>query len=194
MGGIRKRLAQSLATKVILSTVLLSLGVVTLAGSALYSRLSDGIQSASLASSLAESKFTFFDAEYKLVISRNSTVEERKKILADIIVNSTTQIVKEARREVVFLRPPTTSISRVSYEMSSALIVPLSVPQSLRKQVSTSGEVKYAFSKIKLKSGIKEDSLIVGKRVNIPSGGNYEMYIVFSLGNQQATLELIQNS
>jgi two-component system sensor histidine kinase MtrB len=194
MGGIRKRLAQSLATKVILSTVLLSLGVVSLAGSALYSRLSDGIQSASLASSLAESKFTFFDAEYKLVISRNSTVEERKKILADIIVNSTTQIVKEARREVVFLRPPTTSISRVSYEMSSALIVPLSVPQSLRKQVSTSGEVKYAFSKIKLKSGIKEDSLIVGKRVNIPSGGNYEMYIVFSLGNQQATLELIQNS
>ena len=43
MRGIRQALSQSLATKVILSTVLLSLGVVSLSGSALYSRLSDGI-------------------------------------------------------------------------------------------------------------------------------------------------------
>jgi len=194
MRSIRQALAQSLATKVILSTVVLSLGVISLAGSALFSRLSDGIQSASLTSSLAESKFTFFDAEYKLVISRNSTVEERKKILADIIVNSTTQVVKEARREVVFLRPATTTRSKNSYEMSSNLIVPKSIPQSLRKQIAKSGEVKYAYAKIMQKSGVEEQSLVVGKRVNIPSGGIYEMYIVFSLGNQQATIELIKNS
>ena len=194
MRSIRQALAQSLATKVILSTVVLSLGVILLAGSALFSRLSDGIQSASLTSSLAESKFTFFDAEYKLVISRNSTVEERKKILADIIVNSTTQVVKEARREVVFLRPATTTRSKNSYEMSSDLIVPKSIPQSLRKQIAKSGEVKYAYAKIMQKSGVEEQSLVVGKRVNIPSGGMYEMYIVFSLGNQQATIELIKNS
>jgi len=194
MRSIRQALAQSLATKVILSTVVLSLGVILLAGSALFSRLSDGIQSASLTSSLAESKFTFFDAEYKLVISRNSTVEERKKILADIIVNSTTQVVKEARREVVFLRPATTTRSKNSYEMSSDLIVPKSIPQSLRKQIAKSGEVKYAYAKIMQKSGVEEQSLVVGKRLNIPSGGMYEMYIVFSLGNQQATIELIKNS
>ena len=40
----RSPLAQSLAAKVILSTVLLSLGVVWLIGSALYSQLSDGIK------------------------------------------------------------------------------------------------------------------------------------------------------
>jgi len=194
MRSIRQALAQSLATKVILSTVVLSLGVILLAGSALFSRLSDGIQSASLTSSLAESKFTFFDAEYKLVISRNSTVDERKKILADIIVNSTTQVVKEARREVVFLRPATTTRSKNSYEMSSDLIVPKSIPQSLRKQIAKSGEVKYAYAKIMQKSGVEEQSLVVGKRVNIPSGGMYEMYIVFSLGNQQAPIELIKNS
>ena len=194
MRSIRKTLSQSLATKVILSTVLLSLGVVSLSGSALYSRLSDGIKSASLSSSLAESRFTFFDAEYKLVISRNSTVEERKKILADIIVNSTTQVVKEARREVVFLRAPGTLRPINSYEMSSNLINPKSLPQKLRKEVATSAEVKYAYANVKQKSGIEEQSLVVGKRVSIPSGGRYEMYIVFSLANQQTTLELIKNS
>jgi two-component system sensor histidine kinase MtrB len=46
-------LSQSLAAKVILSTVLLSLVVVWLTGSALYSQLSDGIKKVSLESSLA---------------------------------------------------------------------------------------------------------------------------------------------
>jgi two-component system sensor histidine kinase MtrB len=194
MKSIRKALSQSLATKVILSTVLLSFGVIALAGSALNSRLSDGIRSASFNSSIAESRFTFFDAEYKLVISRNSTVEERKKILADIIVNSTTQIVKEARREVVFLRVPNPRKISVSYEMSSELIKPNSMPDALRKKVEKDGELHYEYATITKKTGIQEESLIVGKRVNIPSGGLYEMYIVFSLENQRTTLDLIKNS
>jgi len=78
--------------------------------------------------------------------------------------------------------------------MSSELINPQSLPQKLRKEVATSAEVKYAYANVKQKSGIEEQSLVVGKRVNIPSGGRYEMYIVFSLANQQTTLELIKNS
>jgi two-component system sensor histidine kinase MtrB len=78
--------------------------------------------------------------------------------------------------------------------MSSELINPKSLPQKLRKEVATSAEVKYAYANVKQKSGIEEQSLVVGKRVNIPSGGRYEMYIVFSLANQQTTLELIKNS
>lgn len=193
MRSIRQALAQSLATKVILSTIILSLGVVSLAGSALFSRLSDGIKSASLASSLAESRFTFFDAEYKLLISTDSTVEERKRILADIVVNSTTQVVKEARREIIFLRAPK-SHSVISYEMSSALIDTSSIPNPLRKEVATSSDVKYAYAVVKEKTGLQQESLVVGKRVNIPNGGTYEMYIIFSLANQQATLLLIKNS
>ena len=194
MKSFRKALSQSLATKVILSTVLLSFGVIALAGSALNSRLSDGIRSAAFNSSIAESRFTFFDAEYKLVISRNSTVEERKKILADIIVNSTTQIVKEARREVAFIRVPSTRKAPVSYEMSSELIRVTSIPEQLRAKVKKDSEIHYKYAPITKKSGVVEEALVVGKRVNIPSGGNYEMYIIFSLENQRTTLDLIQNS
>ena len=119
--GIRRALSQSLATKVILSTVLLSLGVISLVGSALNSRLSDGLRSAAFNSAISESKFTFFDAEYKLAISRDSTTEARKKILADIVVNATTQVVKEARREIIFLKVASNNNKRVSYEMASGV-------------------------------------------------------------------------
>ena len=145
---IRKTLSQSLAIKVILSTVLLSLGVISLVGSALNSRLSDGLRSSAFNSALSESKFTFFDAEYKLAISRDSTTEARKKILADIVVNATTQVVKEARREIIFLKVPANTNKKVSYEMASARIKSSSIPADLRS-ISTSTdrrkESKYSF-------------------------------------------------
>ncbi|CAN2212139.1 BaeS Signal transduction histidine kinase [Candidatus Nanopelagicaceae bacterium] len=194
MLGIRRALSQSLATKVILSTVLLSFGVISLVGSALNSRLSDGLQSSAFNSALSESKFTFFDAEYKLAISRNSTVEERKKILADIVVNATTQVVKEARREIIFLRVPSNKNTKISYEMTSVRIKSSSIPAELRKRVVSGAKIEDQYAQVMEKSGISRQVLIVGKRVSIPSGGQYEMYIVFSLENQSATLALIRNS
>ena len=56
MRGLRNTFSRSIAAKVITSTVLLSLGVVWLAGSALNSRLSDGIRSVNLNSSIAEAR------------------------------------------------------------------------------------------------------------------------------------------
>ena len=194
MKGLRRALSQSLATKVILSTVVLSLGVISLAGSALNSRLSDGLRSSAFNSAISESKFTFFDAEYKLAISRNSTVEERKKILADIVVNATTQVVKEARREIIFLHVPSSGKPKVSYEMASASIKTSSIPEDLRKKVVSSKNIENQYAQVLNKAGFLREVLIVGKRVNIPSGGAYEMYIVFSLDNQTATLTLIRNS
>ena len=194
MKGIRRALAQSLATKVILSTVLLSLGVITLAGSALNSRLADGLRSAAFNSAISESKYTFFDAEYKLAISRDSTVEERKKILADIIVNATTQVVKEARREVIFLRAPRTMKSSISYEMASTFVKPKNIPQSLRVKVEKSALPQNLYAQMPDASGISREVLIVGKQITIPSGGRYEMYLVFSLQDQTTTLRLIRNS
>ena len=142
MNGIRKALSHSLSTKVILSTVLLSLGVISLVGSALNSRLSDGLRSSSFNSAISESKFTFFDAEYKLAISRNSTVEERKKILADIVVNATTQVVKEARREIIFLKVPSKAKSKISYVMTSVRIKATSIPEDLRSKVAKSNNIE----------------------------------------------------
>lgn len=193
MNGIRRALSQSLATKVILSTVLLSLGVISLVGSALNSRLADGLRSSSFDSAISESKFTFFDAEYKLAITRYSTSEERKRILADIIVNASTQISKEARREIIFIKAPSNK-RKISYEMNSTQINSSSIPNDLRKKVAAGKKIENNYSHIEEKSGKTREVLIVGKRVYIPSGGPYEMYIVFSLDNQTATLGLIRNS
>jgi two-component system sensor histidine kinase MtrB len=194
MRGIRHALQHSLVTKVILSTVLLSLGVVWLTGSALYSRLADGIRSTSLNSSLAESRYTFFNAEYQMLVTREMTVSERKRVLAEFVVKTSTQGINEERREVIFLKSPKVKSNADSYEMSSNIIRNTSIPEDLRVKVQKNPKVQYGYAAATYNNGATVDSLFVGQKISIPSGGKYEMYIVFSLKSQTATMDLIKNS
>jgi two-component system sensor histidine kinase MtrB len=188
MRGIRKTLAQSLATKVILSTVLLSLGVISLTGSALNSRLSDGIRSVSLDSALTEARFTFFNAQYQLILSQGKSVEERKQVIAGLVVEATTQDVNEDSRDIILLKFPNEKNTSVSYEMASALVDPKSVPESLRERVRASKEAQYEYAQNRYLNSLTTDALFVGEPIKIPGGGMYEMYVVFTLNTKAETL------
>ena len=194
MKGARYALQHSLVTKVILSTVLLSLGVVWLTGSALYSRLADGILSTSLNSSLAESRYTFFNAEYQMLVSEGMSVAERKRVLAEFVVNTSTQGINEERREVIFVKTPSAKKTTNSYEMSSNIIQNTSIPADLRTKVQKNSKIQYGYAVATYNNGAAVDSLFVGKKIRIPTGGRYEMYIVFSLKSHSETMDLIKNS
>ena len=194
MTRLRLAFQRSLGAKVVTSTVLLSLGVVWLTGSALSSRLSDGIRSVNLNSSLAEARLAFFNAQYQLLVSQGVSVEERKKRLAEIVVDATTQGIKEQRREVIIVKTPTTKNSKISYEMSSNSAVLESVPSDVRKKILEKSNLQYEYGQLRYSNGQRVDSLFVGNRINIPGAGRYEMYVVFSLADQASTISLIQNS
>jgi two-component system sensor histidine kinase MtrB len=194
MTRLRLAFQRSLGTKVVTSTILLSLGVVWLTGSALYSRLSDGIRSVNLNSSIAEARLAFFNAQYQLLISQGKNVDERKKILAEIVVDATTQGIKEQRREVIIVKTPTTKTSKVNYEMASNGAMGESIPSNVRTKILKDSSLQYEYGKLRYFSGEKVDSLFVGNRIDIPGAGRYEMYVVFSLANQASTMHLIQNS
>jgi two-component system sensor histidine kinase MtrB len=168
--------------------------VVWLAGSALSTRLSDGIRSVNLNSSLAEARLAFFNAQYQLLISQGATVQERKKILAEIVVDATTQRVKEQRREVLIVKTPSNKKSSVSYEMSSNGSLPESIPQGVRAKIFAKSELEYEYGTLRYASNQGADSLFVGNRIDIPGAGRYEMYVVFSLADQASTFDLIKNS
>lgn len=194
MTRLRLAFQRSLGAKVVTSTIILSLGVVWLTGSALNSRLSDGIRSVNLNSSIAEARLAFFNAQFQLLISQGQTVEERKKILAEIIVDATTQEATDQRREVIIVKTPTTKKSKLSYEMSSNGALGESIPRSVRDRILKESDLQYEYGTLKYASSKSADSLFVGNRIDIPGGGRYEMYVVFSLADQASTLNLIQNS
>ena len=194
MTRLRLAFQRSLGAKVVASTIILSLGVVWLTGSALNSRLSDGVRSVNLNSSIAEARLAFFNAQFQLLVSQGDSVQERKATLAEIIVDATTQEVTDQRREVIIVKTPTTKKSRISYEMSSNGALGESIPQRVRDRILKESDLQHEYGTLRYSSSSSVESLFVGNRIDIPGGGRYEMYVVFSLADQASTLNLIQNS
>jgi two-component system sensor histidine kinase MtrB len=129
-----------------------------------------------------------------LILSQNKTVEQRKQIIAGLIVESANRDVNADNKDIILVKFPNSKPSSVSYEMASSLIDPQSVPQDLRERVRKSKESQYQYAKIRYQDSILSDALFVGEPIKIPGGGMYEMYVVFALNTQSETLNLIRNS
>ena len=189
------RLRRSLAARVILSTMLLSLGVVWLTGSALNSKLADGITQVNLSSSLVEARSTFFSTQYQVQLADGETEAKLKKAVSDAVNAATSITTTEGRREVILIKVPNQKIkTTLNFDTTSGLALASSVPNTLRAAVRKSGDVHSAYSSISYPSIGAIRSLVIGEVIHIPGAGKYEMYIIFSLSNLQATLGLIQSS
>lgn len=192
-------LSQSLAAKVILSTVLLSLVVVWLTGSALYSQLSDGIKKVSLESSLADARSVFFSTQYQLLLVDGRSNDAVKESVDEIISSAINTGTTEGARELILLRVYTKGeLSKIgqkpNYSFASNGLLSTTVPQDLRDEISESENLGHRFAPLTYRAGITIDALYVGQRITIPGSGEYEMFLVFTLVNQGATLDLVQNS
>jgi len=193
MNRVSGKLRNSLAIKVILSTVLLSLGVVWVTGSALNSQLAKGIKKVNLNSVVVEARSTIFSAEYRFLLAQGERDAVVQKVVDDVISSATTLTFDENTREVVFRRSPGNS-REINYEIASNLLDPTSISESLSKRVRKSTDLVYQYTQMNYVVGSRVPGIAIGKRVQIPNAGQYEMYLVFSLANENKTLALISRS
>ena len=180
----------SLAFKVIISTVILSLGVVWITGSALNSRLSSGIREVNLNSAIVEARSTIFTADYRFLLAQGEKDSIVEKVVDDVISSATTITSNENTREVVFVRSPGNSMIN-NYEIASNLLDPVTIPQSLSERVRKADDIVWEYTNMRYLQGSSIPGLAIGQKVQIPNAGQYEMYIVFSLANEEKTLNLI---
>ena len=190
MNRIFLRLRNSLATRVIISTVLLSLGVVYLTGSALNSQLSTGIKKVNLDSARIEARSTIFSAEYRFLLAEGEKEAAVRKVINDVISSATSLTTNENAREVVFIRSPGNTRNN-DYGTTSNLVNPKSIPEYLSKRVRRSNDIVSSLVNINYSGGSSIPGLAFGQKVQIPGAGQYEMYVIFSLANQNTTLDLI---
>ncbi len=193
MNRIYSRVRNSLAIKVIFSTVLLSLVVTGITGSVLNTQLSSGVKDVNLSSALVEARSTIFTAEYRFLLAQGEKDSVVQKVVDDVISSATTLTSSENAREVVFLRSPGNTREN-NYEIASNLLDPTSIPSSLSERVRKNPNLVYQYTNMNYLSGSKIKGLAIGQKVQIPNAGQYEMYIIFSLVNQEKTLDLISRS
>ena len=190
MNRIFWKARNSLAFKVIISTVILSLGVVWITGSALNSRLSSGIRDVNLNSAIVEARSTIFTADYRFLLAQGEKDSIVEKVVDDVISSATTITSNENTREVVFVRSPGNSMIN-NYEIASNLLDPVTIPQSLSERVRKADDIVWEYTNMRYLQGSSIPGLAIGQKVQIPNAGQYEMYIVFSLANEEKTLNLI---
>jgi len=186
--------AHSLAVRVVLSTIFLLMVVISITGSTLYSRLSTGIKQVNADSAVIEARATIFSAQYRLAIASGNPADSVRNIFRSVITSATTVGSNESGREVVILQVPGTGIDKANYEISSNLVSNSSIPNYLRKKVQSSESLESSYVRIHYAGSTAVDGFAVGQRISIPNDGDYEMYILFSLTDQAATLTLISNS
>ena len=83
MNRILWKIRNSLAFKVIVLTAITSLVVIWITGSALNSRLADGIKQVNLNSAVVEARSTIFTAEYRLLFAQDESELQVQKIIDD---------------------------------------------------------------------------------------------------------------
>jgi two-component system sensor histidine kinase MtrB len=189
------RFRNSLAFKVIFSTVLLCLGVVWLTGSALYAQLSDGIRKVKVESSVAEARSAIFNAQYRIILAEDSEAKAIKQIVDDIIVNSPSVIGTAINgREVALLRTMPTLNGAIDYQRTSNQMLISSIPEELRIRVQKSISTEWSETVIRYSDGSQVPALAVGEKITIPKAGAYEMYLLFDLTSQNATLALLSRA
>lgn len=187
-------LRSSLAAKVILSTVILSLGVVSLAGSALNSRLETGIRKVNLEASLAESRSTFFSSQYQLLMMSGRNRDTVQRVLDEIVNSFSSSATDQNRRDIVILPLTGDPGQGNRYEAGLYLLDLKSLPTSITEGVKKSDEVVYAYGKPRYLGFNGEPALIVAERIVIPNAPPHVIYLLFSQTNTNATIALIKNS
>ena len=183
MNRYARKVRTSLASKVIFSTVLLSLGVVWLTGSALYSQLSDGVKQVNLETSLAEARSSFFNAQYQFLLVNGAPDSIISKTVQDVIISSTAVSLNQDRKSIFlsrfeeFNRMKSAGVAP-DYSTATDELLVSSFPAELRKRVRSSDLVEYQYTTVKYDNRSDANVLIAGRRIAIPESGNYEMYLV----------------
>ena len=187
------RWRQSLAWRVTGSIVLLSIIIISLVGTALSSRLTDGIFKEKLNTSLADARDTTQSVDIQLTIAQYQSVAVTKKMVSDIFQVPPT-VGDQSGREVALFPIRTAGSSEPNYQGISNLLSPASISTSFRAKVRKSKVQLWQRTNLDYLNGRHIPGIVIGNIVRIPTVGNYEFYVLFSLSEQRQTFALISQT
>ena len=193
MTSEKRRWRNSLVWRVTGNSVLLSLGIIWLVGSALFSQISTGIFNEKLNNSISDAESSLRSIQVQLAVA-----QFQNEVAVGKTVNSIISVAaisgNAAGREVALLHYPMVRPVKNNFQQTSNLLAVNSIPDGLRSKVRVSKKLKWEKAEIRYLGGQVDNGIIVGSVVQIPKSGTYELYFLYTLTTQNNTLSLIGNS
>ena len=181
----------SLVFRVTGTIVALSLILIWLLGSALFSRVSSGIFSEKLTLSILDAQSTARNTQIQLTYSKYQDKAALTLVFDDILALPPRTFEGTAKEIAVF------SFANIDdtfkFDGTSNLLDPKSIPEKFREQTRKATETQWQRADLIYLDDSIEPGIVVGQDLIIAGVGKYEFYVVFSLSQQEKTMTLIFN-
>jgi two-component system, OmpR family, sensor histidine kinase MtrB len=182
---------RSIMLRVVGATLALSVLIVFLLGQLVLGQIRDGLLRAKINSAVAEASSGFTAADNRLILASQTAESESPNELANRIVTEAANSGGGLYQVVLLGGSATADQSGAMW--ASGGVLPVTVTDSgmgeFRAAVGESGVPAYAYryAPIKYKDGRSDAGLVVGSQVQ-----GYQLYYLFPLDQEQATLNLVR--
>jgi two-component system sensor histidine kinase MtrB len=184
---------RSLQLRVVTTTTVLTIVVIAVLGNILLTRVRDGLLSDKVQAALTEAASGATTAQESFDSADRASGEADYDTLSrDIVFRLSSAGGPAGANDVALL--PAAGISKAgapsgatSREMDTSTI-----PASLRTQVQATDAQQWSYCLFTTTSGATQPAVAIGSLVSVATYGNYELYFVFPLDKESATLALVK--
>lgn len=183
---------RSLWLRVTATTLVLSIIVVGVLGLSLLSRVTSGLLDAKERISVGEASAGLGEAQRILDAADTGPSTPSPSRLVDSVVSAlAARAGSPSTFDVLLL---SSQPSGDAPERGTNLVAETSVPEALRQAVVDSQRESWTYTEIQFLDGRSTPGLVVGAPLLVPTVGPYELYYLFPLTQEQATLDLVRTS
>ncbi len=195
MRSLHRFWRRSIQTRVVTSTILLSALAISLTGWALLHDVANGLADNRRVTAISEARSGFEYAQQQVEASVESVPATQSETLTQMVDSLTSSRGAKRTYELVLEGPLSADGSQVPVR-SSAAIAPGSLPADFAKTVEHKRGIFWQYSRIGLLGTPgHEPGIVVGSQLHVPStGDDYTLYYVFSMAEQQSTLDLVRQA
>jgi two-component system sensor histidine kinase MtrB len=190
--GIGRIWGRSLWLRVTITTLVLSAVVVGVLGVSLLSRVTTGLLNAKERISVGEASAGLGEAQRILDAADTGPSTPAPSRIVDSVVSAlAARAGSPSTFDVLLL---SSQEGGDAPERGTNLVAETSVPPSLRQAVVESGRQSWTYTEIRFLDGRSTPGLVVGAPLVVPTVGPYELYYLFPLAQEQATLDLVRSA
>ena len=182
---------RSLLLRVTVTTLVLSTVVMMVLGFLLLSRVTTGLLDSKERASVVEASAGVGEAQRLLDAADTGATTPSAARLVDSVVNAlAARAGSPSQFDVLLL----SSGDVTAPERGTNLVAVSSVPPALRAAVTQSQRESWTYTQIRFLDGRSAPGLVVGAPLRVPTVGDYELYYLFPLAEEQLTLDLVRGA
>jgi two-component system sensor histidine kinase MtrB len=191
---VARRWRQSLQLRVVTTTMLLGLFVVSILGGVLHEQIASGLENDRVATAEYESLNLTTQAQNRWDNSTSTSVDDLDQAARDIMARILSEPGPEPSRYVVMSRSADNDSDIVLATLTSGALDVTAVSPELQAAVAASPQRQQVQLTEVTISGDNVPAVIVGSVVEVPNAGPYDLYFIYPMEQEVATMGLIANS